>query len=511
MELNPSSVTMGDPITAGHDHPDSAAGRRSGAGALANHALRAYVNDSGRATGAPPARADAAPTAAAAATSLAAICAALDLPADAIPTPAALENMSPVEIIMLLAQLVGDFSNLSGDLKVKAMEDTAKARHEAALSQNKELRDSIEKSIADAAAGKKGGLFGMLTDWIVATVEAASALGKAIAGDEAGAAADLMAAAGGYVKALAETLAMVDPDNADKYKKMAEIGATIQMIGEMLGVGMNVGSYLRGLAAGKMVAGGAKEALAGANGAGSEAFAGLKTAIGKTDKAATYMEGMGEIETKAGQIGDAVAKDLAPSIKATLEKSDTVLTKLKSTLSRNRLLDAFSEKAIKNMVAEEVTKAAKIVTCGSEAERAGLTAEKFAKTVEEAVRERANSAAFKASFRAAGTVAIQAANGGAAGANTAVGAYIRKEQAEFEKFIDVAQAMMAFLQSVMEAFDGDQRRARDDLSDTVNDGIDMQRKLRDTMHGLAGVAGGAGLTGANSVPNSLPAVAGALV
>lgn len=97
-------------------------------------------------------------------------------------------------------------------------------------------REECDKAVEQANKAKKAGIFSVVCDWAMSAVQiivgavkfaAAWVTGNALV--MAGAVMNIVAGAVCFIKSLMNTLAMADPANASKYKKVAEIAAYIEL------------------------------------------------------------------------------------------------------------------------------------------------------------------------------------------------------------------------------------------------------------------------------------------
>jgi secreted effector protein SseC len=154
----------------------------------------------------------------------------------------------PMETLMLAAtmlsvQALGDVASAKG----KALEIMSDKQERIREREIQELREQMDKAIEQQEKAKKAGIFGAVFDWIVAAVEVVSGVAKIVGGvltgnpmTVAGGVMDLMAGTAGLVKAVANTLALIDTANADKYKSIAATAGKIQLGFEIVGAVIDI-------------------------------------------------------------------------------------------------------------------------------------------------------------------------------------------------------------------------------------------------------------------------------
>ncbi|HTI18331.1 MAG TPA: type III secretion system translocon subunit SctE [Trinickia sp.] len=175
----------------------------------------------------------------------------------------------PMETLMLSATLltVQALGNVA-QAKSKALEIMGEAQQRAREKEVQELREQIDKAVEQQHKAKKGGIFGAVCDWIVSAVEVVSGVAKIVGGAMtgnammvAGGAMDLLAGTSGLVKAMAETLALIDTAHADKYKSIAATAGKIQLAFEVAGAVVDVTSAARNMVMTKVIPKAAEKVL----------------------------------------------------------------------------------------------------------------------------------------------------------------------------------------------------------------------------------------------------------
>lgn len=120
--------------------------------------------------------------------------------------------------------------------KGRALEIMADHRDSVNKKLLEKSREECDKAVEQASKARKAGIFHVVCDWAMSAVQiivgavkfaAAWATGNALM--MAGAVLNMASGVAGFVKALMNTLALVDPERALKYKKIAEIAAYIEL------------------------------------------------------------------------------------------------------------------------------------------------------------------------------------------------------------------------------------------------------------------------------------------
>lgn len=137
---------------------------------------------------------------------------------------------------------------------LKALEIATQAEDSLRREQVLQYQQQMDRAVEQADKARKAGVLGVVFDWIIAVAEVVSGLFKMVTGtltgnplSVAGGAMDLMAGLAGLVKATANTLALVDPDNAEKHRAAADEAGKVQLSFEIAGAAVDVTSAARNL------------------------------------------------------------------------------------------------------------------------------------------------------------------------------------------------------------------------------------------------------------------------
>ncbi|MBT2869654.1 type III secretion system translocon subunit SctE [Chromobacterium violaceum] len=386
-------------------------------------------------------------------------------------TLAQMEN-TPIESMGLAAALLGIKSlGDTANLKSLALEIRAKGAEDLRLRQNEDLRKQIDQSIEDAQKAKKAGIFAVIVDWIVAAAEVVSGVAKIMVGDVAGGAMDLAAGCAGLVKAMCETLAQIDPDNADRYKEVADIAGKVQLAFEIAGMMVDAVSVGRGMMAAKSI--GKATGTVMEKGSGEALHAAVKLGGEAGGKAA---------EKVAAEIGKTVAEQVSAQVAKNLTEGITRF------FGQGQLLQAFSKQAIENMV----TKAVKTVAEQAIKSGAEITAQQLAKQVVKEVQREIIKAVVKACMMSAANVGKAVTRAGVQGANGVLQGEISRERAELQKIIQQLIAESGYMQILLDDFERLKKRAREDIGQlmesagkALSSGSDAQLKTGALLSSIA--------------------------
>ncbi len=348
----------------------------------------------------------------------------------------------PMDSIMLASTLLS--SEILGNTamaKSKALAIMTDKQEAVRQQEVAEFREQMDKAIEQQEKAKKAGIFGVIFDWVIAAVEIVTGVAKIVGGvltgnvmTAAGGAMDLMAGLAGVVKATANTLALIDPDNADKYRAVADAAGKVQMSFEIAGAVVDVASAARNMlvtkvipkVAGTVMKEGAEQALVAGIKAGS------KGAVDQTAK----MVG----KEVASQVAEQIAQSLG---KATLEASKTAgkeaAQKVVQQLGVNRMLEKFSQEAIEQLV----TKAVKKVGHGAIEKGLEMTAKEVTKAVTKEINREVLQIALKASTYAA----INITRSAVAGSNQITAGALTVDRARLQKEISQLMLDQQWLQS----------------------------------------------------------------
>ncbi|WP_312978138.1 type III secretion system translocon protein [Atlantibacter sp.] len=352
---------------------------------------------------------------------------------------------TPMEAMGLAAALLGVKSlGDNANLKSLALEIRTQGAENLRLRQNEDLRKQVDKAVEDQQKAQKAGIFSAIVDWIVSVAEVISGVAKLVVGDYAGGAMDLAAGCAGLVKAMCETLALIDTANADKYKAIADVAGKVQLAFEIAGMMVDLVSVGRGVMAAKSIARTSETVMEGAAGQA------VHTAVTQGSEAA--------IKTAAAEVGKQVAEQVSEQVARNIAEQTTRF------LGQGHLLEAFSKQAIEQMVTRAVeTAARKAMDSGARA-----TAEELTRQVVKEVQRAVIHAAVSASLKSAPNIAKAVTRASLQGANEVFQGEIARERAELQKIVQELINESSFMQFMLDEFEKIKKRAKEDIGNLMD-------------------------------------------
>ncbi|MGF6401555.1 secreted effector protein SseC [Pseudomonas frederiksbergensis] len=349
----------------------------------------------------------------------------------------------PMDSIMLASALLsGEILGDTAIAKSKALKIMSDKQQEVRQQEVLQYREQMDKGIEQQENVKKAGIAGVIFDWIIAAVEVVSGAAKIVGGVMtgnpmlvAGGAMDLMAGLSGVVKATANTMALIDTANAEKYRAIADAASTVQMGFEIAGALVDITSAARNMLMTKVIPKVASTVLK--EGAEQVLMEGIKAG----SKAAVE----GTAKTIAKEVASQVSTQIAQSLGRTaMEASKTAAKetagKVLQQIGVNRMLEKFSQEGIEKLV----TKAVKKV--GDSAIDQGI--EMTAKEVAKAATKEINHEVLKAALKASTYTAINVTRSAVGGVNAISAGALAVERAKMQKEISQLILDQQWLQSV---------------------------------------------------------------
>ena len=360
---------------------------------------------------------------------------------------------TPMEAMNLAAALLGVQSlGDNANLKSLALQIRTQGAENLRLSQNEDLRKQIDKAIEDQNKAHKAGIFSAIVDWVVSVAEVVSGVAKMVIGDYAGGAMDLAAGSAGLVKAMCETLALIDTANAEKYQKIADVAGKVQLAFEIAGMMVDVVSVGRGVMAAKSLTKATETVLE--KGSGELLHSTIKQASSEAGKEAAQEV----IKDVAKQVAGEVAAEVAEQVAKNIADQST------RVLGQGHLLEAFSKQAIEQMVTRAVENVAqKALKSGSE-----TTAKELSNQIVKEVQREVVHAAVAASLKSAPNIAKAVTRASMQGANGIYQGEIAKERAELQKVVQQLITEGSFMQFMLDEFEKLKKRANEDIKSLVD-------------------------------------------
>jgi secreted effector protein SseC len=251
------------------------------------------------------------------------------------------ELLSSVTLVSLtnFAQLV--------ELKSRVLDIMAANREKISLDRVQKVREECDKAIEQARQAKKGATISTGLDWLFAGINLIVGAFKVVTGVltanplmiTAGA-LNLASGVAGIVKATANTLALIDSNNAEKYRKIADIASYLELGLGLTAAAVDITSAAMTALKGKLVAQTAKEILSGTAGKG------LHTALQQGASVTTAKITEDVAQRVALRVSEKMLNTIAEN---SLQRTST-FSQLVGELGFNRLAEACSKKAIATVV-----------------------------------------------------------------------------------------------------------------------------------------------------------------
>lgn len=395
-------------------------------------------------------------------------------------------EMMMVAVTLAAGELVGHLT----DAKAKAVKILGDQQDNLRSQELKDFREQMELALEDQKSAQKAGIFGVIFDWVVAAVElvtgALKIVGGVLSGNMmmvAGGAMDVLAGLAGVVKAAMNTMALIDPANADMWRGIGNDAGKVQLFFEIAGAVIDITSALRNAILTKVIPQAAKECLkAGAAQVISEAVeSGIKTAVT-------------EVAQQVGkQVADQVTEKLMRQLgKKALESSTEAATTVLQQLGVNKMLSKFSHAAIEKLVTESVKKVANHAID----EGIALTAEQVTKAIVKDIAQQVLITTLKASTYIGTTAAREAVSG----AQKITAGALAVERAQLQKEIDELVLDQQWLMMLVEMFEREKKQQIDEMkrltegqtdasagaSETLRDAAQTRVRAATSMAGVAG-------------------------
>ena len=417
-----------------------------------------------------------------------------------------------VELMMVAVTLTaGELIGHITDAKAKAVKILGDQQDNLRSQELKDFREQIEKALEDQNKAKKAGIFGVIFDWVVAAVEVVTGVAKIVGGvltgnamTAAAGAMDLMAGLSGVVKAAMNTMALIDPANADMWRKIGSEAAKVQLFFEIAGAVIDISSALRNALLTKVIPQATKECLkAGAAQVISEAIErGVKTVaaeavertvkegvdqmVGAATQAAAQAAAKASAKAAVAEVADQVGKQVADQVaeklmrklgKKALDSSADAASKVVQQLGVNKMLSKFSHEAIEKLVTESIKKAANHAID----EGIALSAEQLTKKIVKDIAQQVATTALKASTYIA-TAATREAVGGAQ--KITAGA-LAMQRAQLQKEIDSLVLDQQWLMMLVEMFEREKKQQVEEMKRLTEGQIDASAGASDMLREAA--------------------------
>ncbi|MCI3204923.1 MULTISPECIES: type III secretion system translocon subunit SctE [Pandoraea] len=287
---------------------------------------------------------------------------------------AALENVDPSTLAMLASMIAMDSLGDTAKSTQRALELLAERQDKLRQEDIQKYREQMDAKTEDANQARKGGIFGVVFDWLIAAVDVVVGAVKVVTGVLtmnpmmiAGGVADVGAGIAGLGAAYHKTMALTDPKNAAYHEKEAAKWGHAQLAFQMLGMVVGFGTSVKGFLAKRATTKAASRVFkAGA----AEA---LEQAVKSGDKAA-----VDAIKTRVvSEIGYVIGNEVGKRVGRSLLQSGTQSARRLARAGFNRMAEQFTQQMIEKMASRAFDKvaktAAKQVARGKGVSAKGLT------------------------------------------------------------------------------------------------------------------------------------------
>lgn len=286
----------------------------------------------------------------------------------------ALENVDPSTLAMMASMLAMDALGDTAKSTQRALELLGVRQEKLRQEDIKKFREQMDAKTEDANKARKGGIFGVVFDWLIAAVDVVVGAVKVVTGVLtmnplmiAGGVADVGAGIAGLGVAFHKTMALVDPKNAAYHEKEAGKWGHAQLAFQMLGMVIGFGTSVRGFLAKRATTKAASRVFKA--GAGEA----LEQAVKSGDKAA-----IGAIKTRVvSEIGFVVGNEVGKRVGQSLLQSGSQGARRLAKAGFNRMAEQFTQQMVEQMASRAFDKvvknAAKQVARGKAVSAKGLT------------------------------------------------------------------------------------------------------------------------------------------
>ncbi|VVE14192.1 type III secretion system translocon subunit SctE [Pandoraea terrigena] len=286
----------------------------------------------------------------------------------------ALENVDPSTLALMASMIAMDALGDTAKSTQRALSLMGERQEKLRQEDIKKYREQMDAKTEDANQARKGGIFGVVFDWLIAAVDLVIGAVKVVTGVLtmnplmiAGGVADVGAGIAGLGVAFHKTMALVDPKNAAYHEKEATKWGHAQLAFQMLGMVVGFGSSIKGFLAKRATTKAASRVFKA--GAGEA----LEQAVKSGDKAA-----VGAIKSRVvSEIGFVVGNEAGKRVGQSLLQSGTQGARRLAKAGFNRMAEQFTQQMVEQMASRAFDKvvknAAKQVARGKAVSAKGLT------------------------------------------------------------------------------------------------------------------------------------------
>lgn len=271
-------------------------------------------------------------------------------------TLSALENVDPSTLAMMASMIAMDALGDTAKSTQRALTLMGERQEKLRQEDIKKYREQMDAKTEDANKARKGGIFGVVFDWLIAAVDVVVGAVKVVTGVLsmnplmiAGGVADVGAGIAGLGVAFHKTMALVDPKNAAYHEKEATKWGHAQLAFQMLGMVIGFGTSIRGFIAKRATTKAASRVFKA--GAGEA----LEQAVKSGDKAA-----VAAIKSRVvSEIGFVVGNEVGKRVGKSLLQSGTQSGRRLAKAGFNRMAEQFTQQMVEQMASRAFDKVAK--------------------------------------------------------------------------------------------------------------------------------------------------------
>ncbi len=286
----------------------------------------------------------------------------------------ALEDVDPSTLAMMASMIAMDALGDTAKSTQRALELLGARQEKLRQDDIQKFREQMDKNTEDANKARKGGIFGVVFDWLIAAVDVVVGAVKVVTGVLtmnplmiAGGVADVGSGIAGLGAAFHKTMALVDPKNAAYHEKEATKWGHAQLAFQMLGMVIGFGTSIKGFLAKRATTKAASRVFKA--GAGEA----LEQALKSGDKAA-----VNAVKTRVvSEIGFVVGNEVGKRVGQSLLQSGTQGARRLAKAGFNRMAEQFTQQMVEQMASRAFDKvaknAAKQVARGKAVTAKGLT------------------------------------------------------------------------------------------------------------------------------------------
>lgn len=360
--------------------------------------------------------------------------------------------------MLLVGQMLGDLAQTKGEM----IDILSKKQEDLRNEEVRIVREQMEKAIEQQNKAQKAGILGAVLDWVVAAITTVVGVIKTVAGVMtgnpmliAGGAMDVMAGMAGVGKAICNTMALVDPANAEKYHSAAQKFGYAEIAFSVAGAAIDITSALRSAIVSKVIPKVTGEVM------GEAAGSALKQAISTGDGLTASLASRRVAKEVAGQIGNQVVAKLGAEVTENMVKEGAKIGKSGFISHPGNF---FSQQAIEKMVLKSVKKTALDMIRGGKS----FTAEEISKHIVEQLRKDVLKAVFKMASSGI-NITLNVSRSFASGSQQIAIGVLEMQKASLQREIDYLMLDQEWLRSLFQFFQQQKEEAIEKVRELHND------------------------------------------